>query len=505
MDTVESLCKRYQVDLAHAQHVSTLALGLFDALQPIHQQPPRMRALLEAGALLHNVGLSVDEPNHHHAGRDIIVASSLQGFDPAERVMLACMVAFHRKNVQPSSEPLFNALSSPQQHQTLVLSALVRVADGLDCSLSQTTEIDEIRDSRLESEAQTQLESPISSRQSPLNIRVRGPHSHEDAARAMKKADLWNMLFPPLHITARMTRPGIMPDDPLAQSGRRILRYQVELLSPEEWRPNGGVTAEGIHELRVATRRLRTILRVFKPYYSDKAVQPISKGLRDLARVLFDARELDVSVRALKLFHQAANDETRQGLQPLLDAWKAQRKTAREEVQRYLEGERYLAWLDALERFVKTDTHDRPPQVGEPYYLRHVVDKVMAGHLAAVRVYDTLPVLPPVADLHAARIAVKRLRYVTDAFREVLPPERAEQILSACAAARDEYGVLHDAHLVAGRALNFFADLRSGVAGVNENDPVIARGVLAFAGAQQHIVEERMGNWRQCLVPLLVL
>jgi CHAD domain-containing protein len=321
----------------------------------------------------------------------------------------------------------------------------------------------------------------------------------------MKKADLWNTLFPPLHITGRMTRPGITPDDPLAHSGRRILRYQVELLSPEEWRPNGGVTAKGIHELRVAARRLRTTLRVFKPYYRGKAVQPIRKGLRDLARVLSAERELDVSVRALKHFHQAADDETRQALQPLLNAWKAQRKTAREEVQRYLESERYLAWLDALERFVKTDTYDRPPQVGKPYYLRHLVNKVMAGHLAAVRAYDTLPVLPPATDLHAARMAVKRLRYVTDAFREVLPPERAEQILSACATARDEYGVLHDAHLVAGRALNFIADLRSGVAGVNENEPAIARGVLAFADAQQHIVEERLGNWRRCLEPLLVL
>ncbi|MCL5998997.1 MAG: CHAD domain-containing protein [Chloroflexi bacterium] len=515
MDTVESLCQRYQVDLAHARHVSALALGLFDGLQPVHDLPPRSRDLLDAGALLHNVGVTVDVPNHHLAGRDILVASSLQGFDPAERIMLACLVAFHRKRVQPQNESLFEALNTLQQHQTLVLSALIRIADGLDSSQSQTTEIEEIeemRDWRLGIEPLSQ--SPISNPQSPnpaqyaeprIPIHVCGPYSHEDAARAAKKADLWNTLFPPMHITARMTRPGIILDDAVARAGRRILRYQMEMLAPEDWRLSDGVTPKGIHQLRVTVRRLRSTLRVFKPYYKSRTVQPIAKGLRDLAGTLAPVRELDVAVRALKRFHQACDEETRRALQPLLDTWRAQRKATREDARRYLQDESHAAWLEDMTRFVQSNAYDRALEHGQPYHLRHVVDEILASHIADVRAYDTLPVSPAPEDLHALRIAVKRLRYLTDVLREVLPGPRVEQIITVCAAAQDEYGMLHDAHLVAERALSFMAGLRTGAEPRASDEPPIAHSVLSFAESQQRAAEQGIARWKLSLTPLLVL
>jgi CHAD domain-containing protein len=499
-DTVETLCARYNVDMAHARHVALLAEALFDILQPLHALPASAKDLARTGALLHDVGVSVDEANHHLAARDIIVASALQGFDPASRAVMACMAAFHRKLAQPQSEPLFSALTPSQQTLTLALSALLRIADGLDYSQSHTTELDEMGDWRLE--IGERAKSPIPNPQSPISLRVRGPFSHDDAARAMKKADLWATLFPPLSITGYMTRAGITLDDTLGHAGRRILRYQSEPIASSEWHADMGALPKPhlVHDWRVATRRMRSTLRVFGPYYKNKIIEPIVKGVRDMAATLARVREWDLAVTALKNFERTCESPAKSGAQLLLEDWRAERRLAREETLHRLCGDRQARWFSQFTTFVQTDAYDRAPEPGKPRHVRHIIDAVIAQHLADVRAYDTLPAMPGEEELHALRIAVKRLRYVTDGLRDVLPAARADQIIAACVAAQDEYGLIHDAHFIAARALAYVAQHRAEPA-----SDARVRCALTFAQAQQKIAEQHALSWRDALAPLLML
>jgi len=103
-----SLCSKHNVDMAHARCVAQHALQLFDATQALHELEPRAKELVEAGALLHNIGMSLDEENHHSVGRDIVMATQLKGFSQAARALLACCVAFHRRDVDPGVEPILN-------------------------------------------------------------------------------------------------------------------------------------------------------------------------------------------------------------------------------------------------------------------------------------------------------------------------------------------------------------------------------------------------------------
>ena len=486
MDTITSLCDRYHVDLAHARHVAALATGLFDALQPVHELPPRARELAEAGAMLHNVGMSVDEPSHHTAGRDLIAAAQLSGFTQAERLMLACIAAFHRKTVRPESEPLYLALNPAQQRDTLILSALVRVADGLDYSQTQTTHIASVK---------------LAAGDAPIRLRVRGPHSHEDAARAEKKADLWNTLFPPLQVSGRLTQPGLSPDDTLAGAGRRILRYQLDRIGQDAWVPGAGATPSPrlIHRLRVTTRRLRSTLRVFGEYYRPKGLRPVERGLSSLADCLRPVREYDVLVEALEGYAEAFEDgnPALSGVESLMAAWQSGRTAARERLAEYLASAAHADWFESIQAFVQTDRHDRAPKLGRPSRLRHAVDAIQAEHVARIKSFDVLPDAPAVEDLHRLRIAIKRLRYVTDALREVLPAEQVESVLAACVAAQDALGAINDAHTAAGAALRFLAE--------QDVRQEVARGVVGFAEAQQRTIGQRLQGWRISLEPLLVI
>ncbi|MFN7210750.1 MAG: hypothetical protein ACK4P1_10220, partial [Aggregatilineales bacterium] len=176
---LEALCQHYQVDLAHARHVGSLAAQIFDATQSVHRLPPTLRPLLEAAALVHNIAYEIDPPNHHLRGRDILLNTPIRGFSDDERRILACTTSFHRKKVNPEAEPVYMALPEELRRDALALSAILRVADGLDHSQTQSTAIDALHLNADE-----------------VELIVSGAHAAEDAAQAQKKADLWAKVFP---------------------------------------------------------------------------------------------------------------------------------------------------------------------------------------------------------------------------------------------------------------------------------------------------------------------
>lgn len=172
--TVRGLVDRYGVNLVHAQHVTELAYQLFDATAEVHRLPDHERRLLEAGALLHGIADDLDPDRHHEIARDIILETPLEKYTLNERAMIALLAAFHRKKVHAGQELAYQQLPEALQRDTLALAAILRIADGLDASLTQTTRIDEVTLSGHE-----------------LTIRITGENADQDALRAKAKADLW--------------------------------------------------------------------------------------------------------------------------------------------------------------------------------------------------------------------------------------------------------------------------------------------------------------------------
>ena len=305
-----------------------------------------------------------------------------------------------------------------------------------------------------------------------------------------------------IHMSTVQTHPVLSRDDTLARTGRLILRSQLEAVSPVDWCMQEGeqLTSGKVHRLRVTTRRLRSTLRVFRPYYKNKALQPILRGLRDLSGALTHAREQDVSLRALESYQRSADEEARLHLEPVLEIWRQEREVERLACAGYLGGERHAAWLRNLSTFVQSVAGDRPQKTGQPYYLRHVLDVLVDKDLAAVRVYDTLPPQPRVRDIHTLRIAVKRLRNLCETLKELLQPERSAAIIAACAQAQDDYGALVDAYLSAQRALRFVAERRA-----QYDDPQALRAILSFARDRQCVVNDGLAGWKRPVEPLFVL
>ncbi len=139
--SVEALARRCNVADDHARHVARLACELFDHTQELHGLSGDDREILEYGALLHDIGEHVASQGHHKHGAYLIRHGQLRGFTPEEVQLLAGMARWHRRG-QPKAT---DELPLLDEDRLRPLTALLRLADGLDRSRNGTVEHVDVR------------------------------------------------------------------------------------------------------------------------------------------------------------------------------------------------------------------------------------------------------------------------------------------------------------------------------------------------------------------------
>jgi len=131
--SVLRLAGQMDEDPAHSEQVARLALQVFDALAWRHHLGDDSREVLEAAALLANVGLFVSHAGHHkHSYYVIRNSEMLTGFNDREIELIAQVARYHRKSAPRKKHPEFAALRPEDQERVRILAAILRVAVGLD-------------------------------------------------------------------------------------------------------------------------------------------------------------------------------------------------------------------------------------------------------------------------------------------------------------------------------------------------------------------------------------
>ncbi len=129
----ERFASRLGDDTEHAQQVTRIALSLFDQLRSIHGMGPEMRVVLELGARLHDIGRAVNREGHHKHGEYLVRNADLPELRGWRRAMVACLVRYHNRQSEPDmGHKLYASLEPQQRTNVRALSALLRLAEGLD-------------------------------------------------------------------------------------------------------------------------------------------------------------------------------------------------------------------------------------------------------------------------------------------------------------------------------------------------------------------------------------
>jgi exopolyphosphatase/guanosine-5'-triphosphate,3'-diphosphate pyrophosphatase len=136
--SVIELAERCRYAAEHAQQVARLATSLFDQTRAVHGLTDREREWLEYGALLHDIGVHISYEKHHRHSYYLVKHGGLRGFDPDEVEVIGLVARYHRQSTPKKSQAEYGALGGSRRRAVRVLAALLRLAEGLDRSHSQS-------------------------------------------------------------------------------------------------------------------------------------------------------------------------------------------------------------------------------------------------------------------------------------------------------------------------------------------------------------------------------
>lgn len=119
-------------DEEHCHHVAKLSLEIFRALALPFQMGEKEGRLLEAAALMHDVGYFINYSAHHKHSYHLIRHAELFGFTPRERELMANIARYHRKALPKKKHEEFMRLTAEDRVLVGRLGGILRICDGLD-------------------------------------------------------------------------------------------------------------------------------------------------------------------------------------------------------------------------------------------------------------------------------------------------------------------------------------------------------------------------------------
>ncbi len=228
------------------------------------------------------------------------------------------------------------------------------------------------------------------------------------------------------------------PDDPAGVAVKAALAAGTLRLIENDPATRLG-DEEGLHQMRVATRRLRSDLRTFSPLLDGAWADGLSHELQWLGGLLGAARDLDVQIAGL----EATGADLGPGLAPLFSRLRDRRAAARGELLAAIGDERYMNLLDRLVEaqrepllgpLAEMPAHEvLPPHLARPW-------QKLERRASALRPDD------PDAQYHEVRIRAKRVRYAAEALAPAMKGSSRVARLGARAAELQELlGGMQDA------------------------------------------------------------
>lgn len=139
-EAVEQVAAKYLVAAKHYRKVAAFCRLLFQTLEPLHRLRPEWGKLLEAAAILYDIGMFVADTAHHKHAQYLVANSGLPGFTDRERVLISLLCRFQRKSMPGSRHTEFQALPPEDRRSLLFLIPLLRLADACDLSKDQAVE-----------------------------------------------------------------------------------------------------------------------------------------------------------------------------------------------------------------------------------------------------------------------------------------------------------------------------------------------------------------------------
>ncbi len=244
---------------------------------------------------------------------------------------------------------------------------------------------------------------------------------------------------------SRACKLSLAPDMTAGASFRLMILSAFSHLTSNDDCARLSLHIEGVHQCRIALRRLRSAFKIYGPLLRRKRIERIKDGVRWLGRMLGEARDLDV-LRTEILDPAIAALGNAEPLAPLLASLAEKTGDAYRQVSEALTSARYRSFLIDLYALGHADdlgkAGDGAPSLDQPLEqlastaLSSAHDKLLHRGDGFERLSKT--------ERHNVRIALKRLRYALDFFGGLFDGEPKKKFLKKLTRLQDDLGRMND-------------------------------------------------------------
>ena len=202
---------------------------------------------------------------------------------------------------------------------------------------------------------------------------------------------------------------------------------------------------DGVHQMRVAIRRLRSVLSAMRDYVPEADYKLVSGQLKTIQRTLSNTRDLDVLLARVREVPELPLRRTK-AHRALVDTLTVRRRDALAQVRHTLESKaQTLTWLRVMLWF--EGLVDKPADAPVHGKLADESPKILAKLLKRVRKRAKGFAGLSAEKQHGVRIACKKLRYGVDLFASLYKKRDIATFVHSLKVVQDELGMLNDAHM----------------------------------------------------------
>ena len=263
--------------------------------------------------------------------------------------------------------------------------------------------------------------------------------------------DLRPKLCQALQMEAPRSVPPPQATAPAADHLKEKLAVQLNALLAHDPGTRLGVNPEYLHQMRVATRRLRAFLRAARPLLDSEWANALRTELAWLGSALGPVRDLDVLLETLDREAKGLDPPAQRAFDRIFQSLRSEQENARKAMLDALESDRYLKLLDQLRAAAQT------PKVLSPHVA--LADFAAEEFRKLRKAVKQLGSEPSDAALHQVRIHGKRARYAAELAESTIG-RPASRFIRRTKALQDLLGTYQDARVAEERLRSLVAHSR---------------------------------------------
>ncbi len=239
----------------------------------------------------------------------------------------------------------------------------------------------------------------------------------------------------------RSKSPDIHLHDSMAKAAIKTFQYHFKKMKLNDAGTYRGEDIIYLHDMRVATRRMRTAYRVFESYIHKETMRPSLNVLKKTGKILGAVRDLDVFRENFE--HYAATNHVVIHSSTLTSAWNSAYTLARNHLIEYLASNRYLAFRKSFDKKLYSIVYanQNSPTVAEQVWIT-----LEGQRQQVITYYQQIEQIKPIPMhcYHQLRVYLKFFRYSVEYFRKILGVQ-GEEVITETKVIQDHLGALQDA------------------------------------------------------------